>query len=134
MIATAAIAPPPPERHGPIAVLGWQFATGLVLGLILLFYVPIAHPIFTWACPNNPNDVSPTLTWTGGQASPHSLTTAAVLAGAWWLVGGVAAWVQRRRFGRLFLTVVGLFLLSLIVLWLVSPHIWGARLCDGLPA
>jgi hypothetical protein len=123
---------PPPERHGPIAVGAWQLGLAVTLGPILFFYVLAASPLFR-DCPHTKGEFLGGV-WTDGQAAPHSLATAAVLAGSWWLLGGVTAWVLRRRLGWVFAAVVGLFLFSLVVLWVVSQYVWGPRLCDGVPA
>jgi hypothetical protein len=65
----------------------------------------------------------------GGQASKGSAVTAGVLGASLWLVGGVTYWLLGRRGGRLLLAFVALDVAALVVLWYLSPVIWGPRHC-----
>jgi hypothetical protein len=69
-------------------------------------------------------------TWSGGgQASHGSYLAAALVGGVLWLAGGVSAWRLRRKLGFLLVGFIALYVCTLVVLWYVSPHIWGPRFC-----
>ncbi len=65
----------------------------------------------------------------GGQVSGGSLLTAAVVGGSLWLAAGIAAWRLRRKLGLLFGGFVAVYVIGLVVLWFVSPLLWGPRHC-----
>ena len=65
----------------------------------------------------------------GGAASSSSVQAAAVLGGSLWLAASVAAWRLRRKLGLLFGGYAALYVVELVVLWEVSPLIWGPRHC-----
>jgi hypothetical protein len=54
---------------------------------------------------------------------------AAVLGGALWLAASVAARRLQRRLTRLLVGFAALYVAALVVLWEVSPMIWGQRHC-----
>jgi hypothetical protein len=104
----------------------WLFAAGLV-GLALWgFYVLNASGQGA-AC--GPNFIFANDWKGGGQASNGSALTAGVLGASLWLVGGVTYWLLGRRGGRLLLAFAASDIAALVVLWYLSPVIWGPRHC-----
>jgi hypothetical protein len=103
----------------------WWLAVAVVGVVIWGVYVLIAAPIFP-GC--NPDEFLGGAYY-GGAASGGSLATAAVLGGSLWLVSGAAALRLRRKLGLLFLGFATLYVVSLVVLWNISPLFWGPRYC-----
>jgi WD40 repeat protein len=71
------------------------------------------------------------LNWYAGGGQLESLSAAAILGASLWLTVGIGAWRLRRRLARLFGGFVALYVVGLVVLWNVSPLIWGQRYCLG---
>jgi hypothetical protein len=104
----------------------WLIALAVVGFVIWVVYALTASPLF----PNcgSPNDLLGGV-YSGGAASTGSLVTAVFLGVLLWLVVVVAALVLRRQLGLLFGGFVAAYLVGLVVLWNVSPLIWGRRYC-----
>jgi preprotein translocase subunit Sss1 len=64
-----------------------------------------------------------------GAASGSSLRVAAVIGVCLWLAVGVVGFWFRPKVRYLFANFVALYVVALIVLWNVSPQLWGARHC-----
>jgi hypothetical protein len=121
------------RRWSKGTVILWQLGLARQGLVVLVAYAFIASPLMT-DCPKSNGGGFLGGTWTGAQTAPGSVLAAVVLGGSLWLSAGVGAWMLRR--GLVFLNVLflGLFLTALVVLWQISPLLWGPRLCDGLPA
>ena len=65
----------------------------------------------------------------GGEG--ESAGAAGIVGGALWLGAGVVAWRLRRRLLLVFAAFAVLYILALVVLWAVSPTIWGPMHCEG---
>jgi hypothetical protein len=113
------------EKAPPVAaVVVLMAVVGLVVGLTYHF---MAAPIF----PNckSPYDDFLGPTYQGGVAAAGSLKAAALFGVGLWVVGSVlASWVRYRLAG-VFVAYLACYIGGLVVLWYVSPLIWGPRLC-----
>jgi hypothetical protein len=104
----------------------WLIALAVVGFAIWVIYAVTASPFF----PNcgNPNEILGGV-YSGGAASSGSLVTAVFLGVLLWLVAVAAALVLRRQLGLLFGSFLAAYVVGLVVLWNVSPLIWGPRVC-----
>jgi hypothetical protein len=96
----------------------WLSALAAVGLVIFIFYVLTASPLF----PDCGEGLS-------GRAADGSLATAAGLGGALGLVAGFSGWRFRRRRGLVLGAFTALYVIGLVVLWNVSPLIWGHTYC-----
>jgi hypothetical protein len=96
----------------------WLGALSVVGLVIFVFYVLTASPLF----PDCGEGLS-------GRAADGSLATAAVLGGALGLVTGFSGWRLRRNFRLLLTGFAMVYVIGLVVLWNVSPLIWGQTYC-----
>ena len=102
-------------------LVGWLVVMAVV-GLIVWF---IDHSRVGFDCFYGPQH--------GGEA--ESLGVAAVLGIVLWLAAAVAAWRLRRERSVFLVLVafVALYVGGLVVLWALSPTIWGPRVCPQYP-
>jgi hypothetical protein len=106
------------------AVVVLMAVVGLVIGLTYHF---IAAPMF----PNckSPYDDFLGPTYQGGVAAAGSLKAAALFGVGVWAVASVFASWLRRRLAGVFVAYLACYIGGLVMLWYVSPLIWGPRLC-----
>lgn len=110
--------PDEPRLTDIVTCVLWLLALAVVGFGIYVPYVLTAGPIFP-ACG----------TYHGGAASTGSLVTAFILGVLLWLGVGVVAVRRLRSLSLLFVGFIATYVVVLIVLWTVSPLIWGHRYC-----
>jgi hypothetical protein len=115
----------PTDKPPPVAAVVVVMAVvGLVIGLTYRF---TAAPMF----PNCKSPYESFLgpTYQGGVAAAGSLKTAALFGvGLWMAAAALASWLRRWLAG-IFVAYLACYIGGLVVLWYVSPMIWGPRLC-----
>jgi hypothetical protein len=107
----------------------------LVVGLIATATVGSTEFGIYWlsgflgvGCPRYPNEMGPGRL-IGGAASHDAILTAGAVGLVYWIAAGVAAAWFRCRVRYLTLGLILLYAASLIALWQIAPHIWGAGHC-----
>jgi hypothetical protein len=65
----------------------------------------------------------------GGPA--ETLPTAGLIAAVLWAAAVLAGWRFPRRHLRLFLAFAAVYAVALVVLWDITPAVWGAGICPG---
>jgi hypothetical protein len=111
----------------PVAVLVWVIGAAAVGFVIWVIYLFQTSPLFP-DC-GAPGDFMGG-EYSGGAAAPGSQLTALAVGGSLWFLGGVLAFWLRRKLLLLFGGFVAAYFFALIVLWHVSPVIWGPRICS----
>jgi hypothetical protein len=118
----------PHYRAGTI--VAWLLGLAVVGFVIWVFYVLFATYLGSGSvCGQAVLFSGPKAFQGGGQISVGSVLAAAVVGGSLWLAAGVTAWKLRRQLARLVLGFGVLYLVGLLVLWEVSPLVWGPRHC-----
>jgi hypothetical protein len=107
-------------------LVAWAIAMAIMGFVIWVVYVLVASPLFP-SCGSGADFLGGV--YHGGAASSASLLAAAVLGGSLWLFACTAGCVLRRRLGELSGVFATLYVVALVVLWHVSPLIWGRRYC-----
>jgi hypothetical protein len=114
------------EKSRVLAIIGSLIAAAVVGFLILVLYLMVASPLF-------PECGAPSGLlggdYSGGAAAGGSELTAAILGGVLLFVAAIAAAKRQRRLAFVFIGFAGFYVIGLIVLWNVSPLIWGPRVC-----
>ena len=67
--------------------------------------------------------------YAGGGGPGKTYLTAGVIGVVLWVAAGIAGWCFPRRHGRLLLAFVLLYVFALVVLWEITPAIWGKGVC-----
>ena len=120
--------PRAPQPAGNPKLVAWFIGVALVGCVLWVVYVlAAAYQGAEAACGS---DLVGTLAYQGGgQASAGSLVMAAALGAALWIACGAVAFARRRNLGLVFASFVALNIVGLVVVWGVSPLIWGPRHC-----
>lgn len=105
----------------------WVVLSPLVWAAIWLVYYLQANPILGGNCGPEGLVFGPLGRWEGG--GYESELAAAVVGALLLAVGGLTAWHVRKRPGTVMFAFAGTYVVALVVLWFVSPAIWGPRHC-----
>ena len=111
-----------PRRASTGTLIAWLIGLAFVGSVVWLLHAAIAFS----GCGGS--EFGPIFK-SGGAASGGSLLVAEALAGPLWLAAGLIGFRLRRGLGRLFAGSVGSYVVTLVVLWNVSPLFWGSRHC-----
>jgi len=112
----------PAEPRSPRSLALWVLGMAGAGVVICVAYLLGASPLFP-SC-------DPLGGYHGGQAAAGSLESAVVVGIALWVVASISSYWLRRWLPLLAVGFGLAYVGGLIVLWSVSPEIWGPRVCS----
>jgi hypothetical protein len=122
------VSPPPPAQPvlPPIGFLFWTILLTLAAAVMFVIYGAVVFSA-DWS-PCGTDEFGFGIGY--GQGGPaNSYTTAGVIDAVLWIAAGLAGFHFRRRRGRVFLAFAALYVVGLVVLWEITPAIWGKGVC-----
>ena len=126
--ATSVSAPPPvPTVRPPLGPVWWTLFLAFAAGLMFAIYAVVVFFATVSSCGS---DQFFGISYASG-GPVETVPTAGVIAGVLFVAAALVGWRFPRRHLSLFLAFAAVYAVALVVLWEITPAVWGAGICPG---